>query len=160
MGMPRKPNLDDARREQQRWTGGRIRIAREAAGFTQDELSRLLGFTAGRWLSEIERGANSIDAQELLRIAKVTRYPMEYFLDPKFDTRLVAPPQSVPEWERLYPEHPQLAHAHANLDAAILEPQRERGLPGRRKNALRNLKGSLSDQLIGRNQHTLAFGRR
>lgn len=158
--MPRKPTLDEARRAQQRWTGARIRQAREAAGFTQDELSQMCGFSRGVWISEIERGLHSIDAQELRRIAQLTRYPIEWFLDPEYDQKAILPPQSVPEWERLYPDQPQLARAHANLDTILEPPKRERRLGARRNSGLTNLASSLTDGFIGRNHPPLALSRR
>lgn len=97
----------------QAWTGARIKEAREAAGLTQREFGTRLGFTH-TWVSNIETGANGIDAHDLQRAADLTGYPIEFFTKASYATG--RPPATRLDWERLYPEHPKVAKLHWELD--------------------------------------------
>lgn len=51
--------------------GGRIKAAREAAGMTQDEIARAVGFASRQILSDLERGVRDVKASEAARIARL-----------------------------------------------------------------------------------------
>ena len=59
--------------------GGRIRKAREARGFSQQELGAALGLTATA-INYYEKGKRKISIGDIYRLAKVLRKPVGYFL--------------------------------------------------------------------------------
>jgi Zn-dependent peptidase ImmA (M78 family)/transcriptional regulator with XRE-family HTH domain len=62
--------------------GARIKAKREELNFSQEAVSRLLGFKDRQTLSAIETGERRVSADELLRFAEVLAAPLEYFTDP------------------------------------------------------------------------------
>lgn len=97
-------------------TGARIKAARESMGVSQPELVRLAKLDKSlAWLSDIERGANSIDPHDLRALATATGYPLEWFLDPGFERRRVRAPLTRIEWTQLYDDR-ERAEAHWQLD--------------------------------------------
>lgn len=62
--------------------GARIRAKREELSFTQDAVTRLLGFKDRQTLSAIETGERRVSAEELIRFSEVLAAPLEYFTDP------------------------------------------------------------------------------
>lgn len=62
--------------------GARIRAKREELGFSQDAVSRLLGFNDRQTLSSIETGERRVSADELLRFSEVLAAPLDFFTDP------------------------------------------------------------------------------
>ena len=59
----------------------RIIAAREAAGFSITEAAQKLGFKNYQTLSAIEKGLRKINAQELIRIARLYGRSLDYFLE-------------------------------------------------------------------------------
>lgn len=70
----------------------RIMSAREAAGFSITQAAQKLGFRNYQTLSAIEKGARSVSAHELIRMARLYGRKIEYFLDPD------DAPDPVPLW--------------------------------------------------------------
>ena len=62
--------------------GKRIKARREKLRFTQDELSRSMGFGDRQTLSAIETGVRDLSAEELVKLTEVLDAPLEYFTDP------------------------------------------------------------------------------
>ena len=62
--------------------GARIKAKREELDFSQEAVSRLLGFKDRQTLSAIENGERRVSADELLRFAEVLAASLEYFTDP------------------------------------------------------------------------------
>lgn len=62
--------------------GGRIKAKREELGFSQEAVTRLLGFKDRQTLSAIETGERRVSAEELLRFSEVLSAPLDYFTDP------------------------------------------------------------------------------
>lgn len=153
--MPVRPTQDEERRKLQRWTGQRIRTARGNSGMTQGELAQRLGFRTGQWVSDIERGVNSIDAHELRRVARVLNYPTDYFLDPEYDMRRSDPPRNIVEWLRMYPDDHRLARMMAGLAQSYGETDtnlhiwKQRGRP--------SLHGSSNPGITGGKEHLLVM---
>jgi transcriptional regulator with XRE-family HTH domain len=115
--MPLRPPRSEERLELQHFTGRRIRQARDEADLTQGELATELGFSHS-WLSNIELGLNGLDAHDLLRIARVLEnYPIEWYLSAE-SGRSRRRPRSRRDWESLYPERPDIARLHWDLDKA------------------------------------------
>lgn len=115
--MPIRPTTQSQeRRRRMEMTGRRIRFARQQAGLTQDELARRVGFSNGKWLSEIENGRNSIDVHDLAAVAQETGFPLEYFVDPDYKSQQRLTPRTRLDWELLFPDQPARARAHADLD--------------------------------------------
>lgn len=113
--MARRAIPEAERLAKQRFVGMRIAHAREKAGYGQREMSTLLGYSTS-WLQAVEAGRNGVSALDLQRIAKITEYPIEYFLDPDYQPRSFRPRTRF-DWELLYPDTPELARVHAELDA-------------------------------------------
>lgn len=105
-----------------RFTGGRIRRARLEVGMTQKDLGRALRLSGkdtaspDKAISEIERGSNGVDAHTLYRIAQLTGYPMEFFVNPNFEMISRAVPLGRRDWEALYPDDPERARRHWEID--------------------------------------------
>jgi Zn-dependent peptidase ImmA (M78 family)/transcriptional regulator with XRE-family HTH domain len=62
--------------------GGRIKAKREELGFSQEAVTRLLGFKDRQTLSAIETGERRVSAEELLRFSQVLAAPLDFFTDP------------------------------------------------------------------------------
>jgi Zn-dependent peptidase ImmA (M78 family)/transcriptional regulator with XRE-family HTH domain len=62
--------------------GARIKAKREELGFSQEAVTRLLGFKDRQTLSAIETGERRVSAEELLRFSEVLAAPLDYFADP------------------------------------------------------------------------------
>ena len=62
--------------------GARIKAKREELDFSQEAVSRLLGFKDRQTLSAIENGERRVSTDELLRFAEVLAASLEYFTDP------------------------------------------------------------------------------
>ncbi|NOG73923.1 XRE family transcriptional regulator [Roseicella sp. DB1501] len=62
--------------------GTRIKAKREELGFSQEAVTRLLGFNDRQTLSAIETGERRVTAEELLRFSEVLAAPLDYFTDP------------------------------------------------------------------------------
>ncbi|MDG3444319.1 helix-turn-helix domain-containing protein [Nitrospirillum amazonense] len=85
----------------------RIKVRREALGFTQDGVTKLLGFSDRQTLSAIENGDRRVSASELVRFAEVLAAPLTYFTDPfllagvgRFSWRQAGvPPQKLADYE-------------------------------------------------------------
>jgi len=99
-------------------TGARIRAAREAGGFTQPDVADPLGHSA-KWLSEIERGVNSLDVHDLKAIADFLGYPVDWFLDEEYRGGAFTPKTRL-DWEMIFPESKIRARMHADLDHVIV----------------------------------------
>lgn len=62
--------------------GARIKAKREELRFSQEAVTRLLGFKDRQTLSAIETGERRVSADELLRFAEVLAAPLDFFTDP------------------------------------------------------------------------------
>lgn len=62
--------------------GSRIAAARDQAGFTQEALSRKLGFKDRQTLSAIESGTRKVGPEELIAIMELTGKELDFFSDP------------------------------------------------------------------------------
>lgn len=60
--------------------GERIRLARESAGLSQQELAEKAGLAQGQSISNYERNVAEVPAKRLRLIATATAKPMSYFL--------------------------------------------------------------------------------
>jgi len=115
--MPVRPPRSEERIELQKFTGRRIRQARDEVDLTQGDLATELGFSHS-WLSNIELGLNGLDAHDLLRIAQaLENYPVDWYLSAA-PVRRGRRPKSRRDWESLYPERPDVARLHWDLDKA------------------------------------------
>ena len=91
----------------QRIVGQRVKLAREDASLSQDELASQLGFNDRQTLSNIEAGKRKLTAEELVKLIQVLGRKMEYFTDTfsligegAFSWRAVgAAPASLDEFE-------------------------------------------------------------
>ncbi len=66
----------------QRSIGSRVRNAREARGWTQDQLTDALGFKDRQTVSDIENGRRAVKPDELVQMTDVLERDLDYFLDP------------------------------------------------------------------------------
>ena len=62
--------------------GNRIKALREARGWSQDDVARMLGFNDRQTVSTIETGTRRVTAQELLLATEQLGVSLEYFTDP------------------------------------------------------------------------------
>lgn len=62
--------------------GYRVRAAREAKGWTQDQLTRGLTLKDRQSVSDIENGKRGVKPDELLALAELLNREIEFFLDP------------------------------------------------------------------------------
>jgi transcriptional regulator with XRE-family HTH domain len=69
----------------------RLREAREYLGLTQEFVAKHTGILRSA-IADIERGARRVDSLELKKLAKLYRYPIQYFLDEEPE---IAAPQST-----------------------------------------------------------------
>lgn len=117
--MARSAKRDKARSAQVVRTGARIKSAREEMGVTQSGLAALMNPPrTDKWLSDIERGLNSIDPHDLKAVADVLGYPLEWFLDAAYAGRNVTRPKTRLDWELLFNDK-ERARAHFELDRAF-----------------------------------------
>ncbi len=65
----------------QRIVGQRVKLAREDASLSQDELASQMGFNDRQTLSNIEAGKRKLTAEELLKLMQVLGKSMDYFTD-------------------------------------------------------------------------------
>jgi len=65
----------------QRIVGQRVKLAREEANLSQEELASRLGFNDRQTLSNIEAGKRKLSAEELLKLMSLLGKDMEYFTD-------------------------------------------------------------------------------
>lgn len=65
----------------QRIVGQRVKLARECANFSQDELAGQLGFKDRQTLSNIEAGKRKLTAEELVKLIQKLGKKLEYFTD-------------------------------------------------------------------------------
>lgn len=107
--MPTKLKWGEDQQSLLRWSGRRIRAARQDAGLTQVELARRLGYKSAQTISDIERGISAMDTIQFSRLAKELDYPMEYFVDPHFDARWREMPRNQIEWRQLFRNDARLA---------------------------------------------------
>jgi Zn-dependent peptidase ImmA (M78 family)/DNA-binding XRE family transcriptional regulator len=66
----------------QKLIGCRVKAAREAKGWTQDQLTQHLGFNDRQSVSDIENGRRALKSDELLRLSDLLDRDIEFFLDP------------------------------------------------------------------------------
>lgn len=66
----------------QKLIGYRVKAARDARGWTQDQLTQGLGLNDRQSLSDIENGKRSLKPEELLALADLLDRDIEFFLDP------------------------------------------------------------------------------
>jgi Zn-dependent peptidase ImmA (M78 family)/DNA-binding XRE family transcriptional regulator len=66
----------------QRSLGLRVKKAREAKGWTQEQLAEALGLNDRQTISDIENGKRAAKPDELVRLTDVLDRDLEYFLDP------------------------------------------------------------------------------
>lgn len=66
----------------QRLLGYRVKAAREARGWTQDQLTHALGLNDRQSVSDIENGKRSLKPDELLQISDLLNRDIEFFIDP------------------------------------------------------------------------------
>jgi Zn-dependent peptidase ImmA (M78 family)/transcriptional regulator with XRE-family HTH domain len=62
--------------------GRRITLARDAKGLRQEELARAMGIANHQSISELEKGARALAAEELPKLAEVLDQSVDYFVDP------------------------------------------------------------------------------
>lgn len=62
--------------------GLRIKVARESAGLTQEQLSAQMGFNDRQILAAIEAGNRKVSAEELMRFIATLSRDIEFFTDP------------------------------------------------------------------------------
>jgi Zn-dependent peptidase ImmA (M78 family)/DNA-binding XRE family transcriptional regulator len=65
-----------------RLIGERIRMAREAKSWTQENLAEAMGITDRQTISTIEGGGRKVAADEMIRFIDVLGRPLNYFTDP------------------------------------------------------------------------------
>lgn len=65
-----------------RLVGERIRMAREAKGWTQEALAEAMGIPDRQTISTIESGDRRVSADEMVRLIAVLERPLAYFADP------------------------------------------------------------------------------
>ncbi|HVU35339.1 MAG TPA: XRE family transcriptional regulator [Opitutaceae bacterium] len=65
-----------------RLVGERIRMAREAKGWTQEALAEAMGIADRQTISTIESGERRVAADEMVRFIAVLEQPLAYFTDP------------------------------------------------------------------------------
>lgn len=62
--------------------GMRVKVAREGAGWKQDQLAELLGLKDRQSVSDIETGKRSLKPEELLALTDAFDRDLEFFIDP------------------------------------------------------------------------------
>ena len=99
--------------------GRRLRESRVQNALTQKELAASMGPPypgSNKWISDIERGINSVDVITMQRLADRLEYPIAYFSDPRYDSRRPQWPHGINEWLILSGGDEKRAFAHADLE--------------------------------------------
>ena len=79
----------------QKLIGCRVKAAREAKGWTQDQLAQGLGLNDRQSVSDIENGKRALKPDELLALSDLLERDIEFFIDP-FAVAGEAPPGRPP----------------------------------------------------------------
>ena len=66
----------------QKWIGYRVKAAREAKGWTQEQLTQGLALKDRQSVSDIENGKRALKPDELLTLADLLDREIEFFIDP------------------------------------------------------------------------------
>ena len=66
----------------QRSIGFKVRSAREARGWTQEQLTEALGLNDRQSVSDIENGKRALKPEELVRLTDLLERDLDFFLDP------------------------------------------------------------------------------
>lgn len=66
----------------QKLIGYRVKAAREAKGWTQDELTKGLGLNDRQSVSDIENGKRGLKPEEMLTLSDILDRDIEFFIDP------------------------------------------------------------------------------
>ncbi|MGO9444691.1 MAG: helix-turn-helix transcriptional regulator, partial [Thiobacillaceae bacterium] len=66
----------------QKLIGFRVKAAREAKGWTQDQLTQGLGLNDRQSVSDIENGKRSLKPEEMLALSDLLDRDLEFFIDP------------------------------------------------------------------------------
>ena len=66
----------------QKLIGYRVKAARDAKGWTQDQLTQGLGLNDRQTVSDIENGKRALKPEELLELSDLLDRDIEYFIDP------------------------------------------------------------------------------
>ncbi len=74
--------MSSAQSQQYRKFLDRLRIAREDAGLTQEQVAQKLRVEQS-WVSKVERGVRRLDVVELAMFARIYKKPARYFV-PEF----------------------------------------------------------------------------
>ena len=69
-------------RTSQKLIGFRVKAAREAIGWSQDQLAQRLGLNDRQSVSDIENGKRSVKPDELLQLSDLLDRDIEFFIDP------------------------------------------------------------------------------
>lgn len=80
--MPAQEELPVSDAVSQRMIGFRVRAAREAKGWTQDELAALLHLESRQSVSDLENGKRSIKPDELVVLSDAFDRDLDYFVEP------------------------------------------------------------------------------
>ena len=138
--MPRMNISEERRKEYDAIVAGigkRVRDARLAKGWSQEDLGRHIDKTDG-WVSAIEIGRHGTNIMMLLEFARALDKPLVYFLggDENRDVYVdnTHPPRDLMDWHALYPNDPKRAQSHSQLDSVFQGATVE---VGRRRRALR-----------------------
>lgn len=115
--MPRQRKDNPERKKLIRMTGQRIKQARLEIGMNQPEMAGELGWTRSGW-SDVELGINSIDPHDLQKIAELTGYTVDFFVNPNYNPLKIQQPTTMADWDALYPDDHGRARAHYDLDRA------------------------------------------
>jgi transcriptional regulator with XRE-family HTH domain len=114
----RNRSEDPERQRQQKFTGARIRLAREEMRLSQVELGQALGYSNAT-ISDIERGVQGLDAHDLQRLSRITGQPMEFFTNPDYLARPAHTPRTQIDWLALFPGEPWRAQLHYEVEVAL-----------------------------------------
>ena len=90
----------------------RIREAREAAGFTQDDVGRVLEISRSA-VAQLEAGNRKVSSVELAKLARMLGRPMEDFFDEAFER------DGVAQVWRALPEAREDPEARAGMSRGI-----------------------------------------
>jgi Zn-dependent peptidase ImmA (M78 family)/DNA-binding XRE family transcriptional regulator len=66
----------------QKLVGYRVKAAREAADWTQDQLASALGLNDRQTISDIENGKRMLKSEEMLQLSDILGRDIEFFIDP------------------------------------------------------------------------------
>ena len=66
----------------QKLIGYRVKAAREAKGWTQDQLTQGLGLNDRQTVSDIENGKRALKPEEMLTLSDLLDRDLEFFIDP------------------------------------------------------------------------------